>query len=390
MTLAIVRQALNLEEASVVVQMRPLGDQRPYQLDVPLLVAVVVIATLGVVNLYSATSVYIGAGARAGLADIYVSQIYWLVVGFLLAVLVTVIDYRHFERLAMVLYSMGLLQLGLVFVLAKSVRGSARWLQLGSFTFQPSEFMKILLILALARHLHNDSKTETKSGVDLLVPLGLTIVPIVAVMAQPDFGTSMLYLLTALTILFLLRIRRSTLVTLLAAAGAAIPILWNYILLDYQKARVTSFLQPDDDRSGAGWHAFQSKTAIGNGGVFGEGFMQGIQNQFGFLPDQYSDFPFSVYAEDWGFLGGLVLLGLYCFVSIWSVHIASQAKDRFGAVVAIGVGAMIFWHTVFNLGMALGVLPVVGITLPLFSYGGSSMITMLIGFGLLMNVSIRR
>jgi rod shape determining protein RodA len=159
---------------------------------------------------------------------------------------------------------------------------------------------------------------------------------------------------------------------------------------DYQRDRITSFLNPEADKTGVGWHALQSQTAIGNGQLLGEGFMQGTQNQFGFLPDQYSDFPFAVFAEDFGFVGSTVLLALYCFVCIRAIHVASQAKDRFGAALAVGVGALIFWHTVFNVGMAIGVLPVVGVTLPLFSYGGSSVVTTLVGLGLLMNVSMRR
>jgi rod shape determining protein RodA len=153
---------------------------------------------------------------------------------------------------------------------------------------------------------------------------------------------------------------------------------------------VLSFLNPEADLTGTGWHAFQSLTAIGNGGLWGAGFREGTQNQFGFLPDQYSDFPFAVFAEDWGLVGSLLLLGLYAFVCIWSIKIASMAKDRFGAAVAVGIGAMLFWHIMFNVGMVVGLLPVVGVTLPLFSYGGSSSVVTLIGFGLLMNVSIRR
>jgi rod shape determining protein RodA len=169
-----------------------------------------------------------------------------------------------------------------------------------------------------------------------------------------------------------------------------VPLAWNYAMKDYQKARLTSFLNPEADKTGTGWHALQSQTAIGNGQLWGEGFMQGTQNQFGMLPDQFSDFPFAVFAEDWGFLGAILLIALYAFLSIWAIHIASQAKDRFGAAIAIGVGAMVFWPAVCNIGMAIGVLPVVGITLPLFSYGGSSIVTMMIGLGLLMNVSMRR
>jgi rod shape determining protein RodA len=158
----------------------------------------------------------------------------------------------------------------------------------------------------------------------------------------------------------------------------------------YQKERITSFLSPETDITGTGYHAYHARIAIGNGGLLGQGFAKGSQNQYYFLPDQYSDFPFSVLSEDWGFVGCLVLLSIYAFLVLWALRIASQAKDRFGAVVAVGVGALIFWHSVFNIGMVSGLLPVVGVTLPLMSYGGSSLLTIMLGLGLLMNVSIRR
>ena len=358
--------------------------------DMPLLLAVMAIITLGLVNLYSATSVYADDAQRVRLADVYVSQIYWIVVGTLLAILVASIDYRSFERWAMVAYFGGIVALGLVFVLARSIRGASRWIAIGNFNFQPSEFMKIVLILVIARWLHNDAKVEARTLVDMGQPILLTLVPVACVMAQPDLGTSLIYLLTAGSMLAMSRIRVSTLVTLVAAAAAAIPLSWHYLLLPYQKERVTSFLNPEDDKAGAGWHALQSQTAIGNGQVFGEGFMQGTQNQFQFLPDQYSDFPFSVFCEDWGLVGAVGLLSLYAFACIWAIHVASLSRDRLGAGIAIGVGATLFWHVILNVGMALGLLPVVGVTLPLFSYGGSNVVTMLIGLGLLMNVSMRR
>jgi rod shape determining protein RodA len=359
-------------------------------IDMPLLLGMVAIATLGIVNLYSATSAYADATSRSGLADIYVSQIYWIVVGVLLAILTCAIDYRFFERVATLGYLGGLVALGLVFVLATDIRGSSRWIQLGSFFFQPSEFMKIFVVLAIAKHLHNEPKTEPRTLLDLAIPAGIILVPVAAVMAQPDLGTSMIYLLSASTMLAMTRISRGTIMTLVLLVGGTAFVAYKYVLRDYQLLRIESFLNPEIDKTGSGWHAAQSLTAIGNGGLMGEGFMQGTQNQFGFLPDQHSDFPFAVFAEEWGFLGSSVLLALYCFVCVWAVHVSSQAKDRFGAAVAIGVGAMVFWHAVFNIGMAMGVLPVVGVTLPLFSYGGSSVVTMLIGFGLLMNVSMRR
>lgn len=358
--------------------------------DWPLFLSVAIVAIVGVVNLYSATSPYIDAGSKSGLADIYVTQVYWLVVGGLLSVLVALIHYRNFERLSYVIYGAGLLSLLLVFVLASDVRGASRWLRLGSFAYQPSEFMKIAVILAVARFLSDDSKIEARSIFDLFPAFLLCGVPAAMVMIQPDFGTSTIYALTVGCMLFMTKIRWRSLVTIALTIAGILPLLWLYVLQDYQKSRVTSFLNPEADLTGAGWHAFQSQTAIGNGGIWGAGFREGTQNQFGFIPDQYSDFPFTVFAEDWGLFGSLALLGLYGFICVWSIKIASMAKDRFGAAVSIGVGAMVFWHTLFNVGMVLGVLPVVGITLPLFSYGGSSVVTILVGFGLLMNVSVRR
>jgi rod shape determining protein RodA len=289
-----------------------------------------------------------------------------------------------------VLYGLGLVGLVLVNWLGADIRGSARWLEIGGLAFQPSELMKIFVILAVARRLSEDQRTEARTLVDLLPAALLFVVPAALVMMQPDFGTSTIYSACALTMLALTRLRRSSLVVFVLGL---IPVswgMWELGLRDYQKGRILSFLDPEADQAGTGWHALQSRTAIGNGGVWGEGFREGTQNQFGFLPDQFSDFPFSVFAEDWGFVGCIVLLALYAFVCAWAVNIASAAKDRFGAAVAVGVGAMFFWHTFFNVGMTVGVLPVVGITLPLFSYGGSSTLTMLVGLGLLMNVSLRR
>jgi rod shape determining protein RodA len=367
------------------------GSLRRAQLvDMPLLIGVVLIVTLGLVNLYSATSYYVDAAKKAQLADIYVSQIYWIVVGAMLAVLTAAIDYRHYERLAPLLYVGGMIALSLVFVLGDHTRGSARWIPIGSFRFQPSEFMKIVVVLMIAKFIHNDVRTESRTLFDLAQPAIFTLLPVAAVMAQPDLGTSLIYVGTATSMIAMTRVRGRSVLGLLVAGGVSLPLAWSYVLKDYQKNRLISFLNPEADKTGQGYHALQSQTAIGNGQLLGEGFMQGTQNQFGFLPEQYSDFPFAVFAEDWGFLGSVTLLALYAFLAIWAIHIASQAKDRFGAAIAVGVGSMLFWQAVFNIGMAIGVLPVVGVTLPLFSYGGSSVITMLIGFGLLMNVSMRR
>ncbi|KYF50120.1 rod shape-determining protein RodA [Sorangium sp. So ce854] len=353
--------------------------------DWPLFIAAVAIAVLGVVNLYSATSVY--SGSRA---ELYISQVYWLFVGGVIGGVLIAIDYRHLERLGYVLYTFGVFSLALVFVLARDVRGSARWIEFGAFRFQPSEFMKIFLVIALAKYLHDDPRNEGRTLRDLAIPAALTAVPALLVLKQPDLGTTLILVFVFLTIAAVTRVRWKSAALFVLSIVVAIPIVWEYVLLDYQRARVEVFLHPEADLLHRGWHAHHSRVAIGNGGLFGNGYLRGTQNQFLFLPDQFTDFPFPVFAEEWGFVGSVVLVSLYAFLVVWGIRIASMAKDRFGAVLGVGSAAIIFWHAVINLGMTAGVLPVVGVTLPLFSYGGSSVTTVMVAISLLMSVSMRR
>jgi rod shape determining protein RodA len=320
----------------------------------------------------------------------YIQQIYWMTLGAGVAVLVAAIDYRHFERYGWIAYGIGVAMLTLVFLLAREIRGSQRWIPIGSFSLQPSELMKLFFIVAMAKYLHNDPRTEGRTLKDLIVPGLILLLPLVLILKQPDLGTALLLVFVFATIMFLTHLKLRSLITLIVSFGASAPLAWQYLLKDYQRERVTSFLDPEKDILGNGWHAYQAKIAIGSGGLTGKGFLQGTQNQHKFLPDQHSDFPFPVWAEEHGFVGSLLLILLYLALVLWGLKIASEAKDRFGAVVAVGVSAMIFWHTFINLGMVCGILPVVGITLPLFSYGGSSVLTIMAGIGLLMNVSMRR
>ena len=254
------------------------------------------LAVIGVINLYSATSV-----ARAALTEIHVQQVYWLVLGGILGAVVAVIDYRHYERLGYLLYGVGIIFLVLVFILGKDIRGSSRWIAIGSFGFQPSEFMKLFLIIALAKYLHDDPRTEARSLKDLIAPAVLTAVPTLLVLKQPDLGTALIHVFIFVTVCLLTKIRWQTIVGIVVSAGIALPLAWTYVLKDYQKQRVTVFLNPEANLLGSGWHAHHARVAIGAGGWKGQGFMQGTQNQFLFLPDQHSDFPFAVFAEDWGF-----------------------------------------------------------------------------------------
>jgi rod shape determining protein RodA len=363
---------------------RALGRVRDH-FDWALFLAACLLAVVGVVNLYSATSV-----TKAALSDAYIQQVYWLVVGGILATIVAAIDYRHYERLGYVLYAIGIVLLLLVLVLGKDIRGSSRWINIGSFSFQPSEFMKLFLIIALGKYLHDDPKSEGRTLTDLIVPAILAAIPMLLIVRQPDLGTALILGLIFVTVCALTRIQWRSLALLAVGLGVLVPAVVKYGLKDYQMERITAWLHPDENILGFNWDPHHARIAIGNGGWTGRGFMRGTQNQFLFLHEQHSDFPFPVYAEEWGFLGCLFLVGLYGFLVLWSIRVAATAKDRFGAVLAIGVGGLIFWHAFFNLGMVTGLLPVVGVTLPLFSYGGSSVLTVLMGIGLLMNVSMRR
>jgi rod shape determining protein RodA len=361
-----------------------LGRAREH-FDWTLFIAVAALAVIGVINLYSATSV-----ARNAHAEDYIQQIYWLVGGGILATLAAVIDYRHYERLGYAVYAVGVVLLTLVFILGREIRGSSRWIYLGAYSFQPSEFMKLFLVVALAKYLHDDPRSEGRTLKDLVVPTLIAGVPTALVLLQPDLGTALILVLVFLTICALTRVQRGTLVGL-GVAGLLLGIVfWGYGLRGYQNERINAWLNPNENILGYNWDPHQARIAVGNGGWFGQGFMRGSQNQFMFLHEQHSDFPFPVFAEEWGFAGSLFLVALYALLVLWCLRVASTAKDRFGAVLAVGVGGIVFWHAVFNLGMATGLLPIVGVTLPLFSYGGSSVMTILLGVGLVMNVSMRR
>lgn len=362
--------------------MRALTAKLRQHFDWPLFGAVVILAVLGVVNLYSAI-----ASTTMHLAR---QQIYWLGLGLIAFLAVTAIDYRVYNRLAYLLYAGGLVGLILVLVVGKSVNGAQRWLQLGPVGFQPSELMKVLLIIALAKYLHDDPVVEGRSLKHMAIPFLVVGLPVLLILRQPDLGTAMLFFLIFLSVMLLTKLKLRSIITLFLVAVLAMPLTWSYLLKDYQKQRVFTFLNPSSDPSGAGWHARQSQYAIGSGQVLGKGYMAGTQNQLHFLPERWTDFPFAVWAEEWGFAGSVALLGIYLFIILWAVKLASQARDRFGAVLCVGVASLFFWHTVINIGMVTGLMPVVGVTLPLMSYGGSSVLTMMCAVGLLMNVSIRK
>ena len=346
-----------------------------------LLLMITLIAAVGILNLYSATASWA--------PSFYLKQIYWFGIGLTIALAVSIFDYRHLEYLGLLFYLLNVILLVAVLLFGKVTMGATRWIDLGFFNLQPSEIMKIIIIIILARYFSGRENTRGYTLRELFIPFALVGLPVGLIMKQPDLGTSMLVIFIGATVLLFVGIRRLTFLFLSLGAMGAAAGGW-FLLHDYQRRRIYTFLDPERDPLGAGYHIIQSKIAVGSGGFFGKGFMQGTQSQLSFLPERHTDFAFSVFAEEWGFTGCLILLFLYLFVIIWGIYIARRASDRFGMYLALGVVAMIFWHIVVNLGMVIGLLPVVGVPLPLFSYGGTSMVTTMIGVGLLLNVSMRR
>ncbi|MBI5500052.1 MAG: rod shape-determining protein RodA [Deltaproteobacteria bacterium] len=362
------------------------GRTRRIVLDLPLVFAVACIAVLGLLNLRSAVSVVN--------LTFYETQLKWFAAGGTAALVVWLVDHRVFLRYTWVAYAVVVLLLVLVLVVGRQANQAQRWLNLGPIGLQPSEFMKIAIILAVARLFHGEVRPEPRTLKDFLLPAALTAVPTALVLKQPDLGTALIYPLIFLSMAMLLRVRARS--VLFAGLGIAVtvPIAWSF-LHGYQKERVVTFFaslfsKEQLDVQDAAWQTTQSKIAVGSGHIFGKGFLHGTQNQLGFVPFQHTDFPFAVWGEEHGFVGVALLIALYLFVVLWALRIASRARDRFGALVAVGVAAMIFWHVAINMGMVLGLLPVVGVTLPLFSYGGSSVLANLLGVGLLLSISARR
>ncbi|TYO98680.1 cell elongation-specific peptidoglycan biosynthesis regulator RodA [Geothermobacter ehrlichii] len=349
-----------------------------------LLILVLLIAAIGIGNLYSATSAW---EARVG--GVYLRQIAWLGFGVTLALALCLFDYRRLIHLSFFFYAANILLLVAVFVIGKTIMGATRWIDLGFFNLQPSEVMKLVIIMALARYFSENAPYGGFSLKELGGPFLLLGIPVLLVARQPDLGTALLILFIGLSMALVAGIRRQTLLFLTLSGMLGCWGGW-YLLHDYQRQRIMTFLDPEHDPLGAGYHIIQSKIAVGSGEFFGKGFMQGTQSRLSFLPERHTDFAFSVFAEEWGFTGCLLLIGLYLLLVLWGLYIARRAADRFGSYLAVGVTAMLFWHIVVNLGMVIGLLPVVGVPLPLFSYGGTSMVTTMVGVGMLLNVSMRR
>jgi rod shape determining protein RodA len=352
--------------------------------DWTLLITMLVIASLGVMNIYSSVYPYSGGGT-----PLYLKQLYWLILAGVLMAFILSFDYRTLIRYSYLFYFLCLFLLVFVMLFGRSTSGSQRWLQLGFISFQPSEVVKLSLVLVLTRFFSEKEITSGYGLRDLAKPFLLMAIPVLLVFKQPDLGTAVLMLATSFSLLAFIGVRLRVWLSLGAACALAAPVMWHF-LKDYQRTRLLVFLNPDLDPLKTGYHITQSKIAVGSGTILGKGYLRGTQSQLHFLPEQHTDFVFSVWAEEWGFLGCFVLLFLLLLLISRGLKIASTSKDKAGAILAMGISAMLFWQTFINIGMVVGIVPVVGVPLPLFSYGGTSVITTTMGIAILMNIGMRR
>ncbi|MCK6555675.1 rod shape-determining protein RodA [Candidatus Binatia bacterium] len=352
--------------------------------DWPLLLCVLVLLGAGLTTVLSATH-----GPSHSASPLAVRQLIFALGGLAAMVAALCFDYRWLERYGYVPYAAALLLLVLTAAIGTSGGGARRWIPIGPFMLQPSEFAKLALIVALARYLHRQTGEGPLSLRAVGVPLLLFAPVALLILKQPDLGTAVAIGLTVGVILLIGGMQLRLVVLVAAIVGPALPFVWTH-LKPYQQRRVLTFIDPQADPLGAGYHIIQSKIAIGSGLLHGKGFMQGTQNQLNFLPEQHTDFIFAVFAEEWGFLGSAALLGAYVVLLLRCIVVASRARDAFGTLLAFGLSAGIFCQVFINMAMAMGVLPVVGVTLPFFSYGGSSLLATMIAIGLLMNISMRR
>jgi rod shape determining protein RodA len=351
-----------------------------FHIDWALVAALLALALLGLTQIYSATG---------GPTSIYVTQIYGILLGLVALLVCLSIDYRTLVDKSHFIFGGVLLLLVYVLFFGAVRGGSRRWIDLGAFNLQPSEFAKAALALVLAKFFAEVRKGGLTRS-DFIVAAALTAVPALVIARQPDLGTAVTLVPVFLAAAYVAGMPMRAL-GILALAGMLIaPVAWKFALEDYQKERISTFLDPSQDARGAGYQQIQARITVGSGGLWGKGFQKGTQGQLRFLPVAHNDFIFSVLAEERGFAGVLVALGLYLFVILRSLEAAALAKDRLGSFLVLGVLASFSFQVVYNITMSAGLAPVKGLTLPLMSYGGSSMIATLAGFGLILNVRMRR
>ena len=350
-----------------------------FHIDLPLLLALLAVAATGLFVLYS-------AGDKD--MELVTRQAIRLLIAFVVMLAVAQLSPDSIEHWSPWLFGLGLIMLVAVLAVGEIGKGAQRWLDLGLFRFQPSEIMKIAVPMMVAWYLAEAALPPAR--LRLLIATIILITPTLLVAKQPDLGTALLIASSGIFVLLLAGLRWRIIFSVLVLLTAATPVVWNYLLRDYQQQRVLTFLSPEKDPLGAGYHIIQSTIAIGSGGIYGKGWLNGTQSHLDFLPERSTDFVFAVFSEEFGFLGTLLLLGLYVFIIGRGLYIAAQAQDTYSRLLAGSITLTFFVYVFVNIGMVSGLLPVVGVPLPLVSYGGTSIVTLLAAFGILMSIQTHR
>jgi rod shape determining protein RodA len=347
-----------------------------------LVLLITIIAAGGIAMLYSVAGGHFHPWALSQLAK--------FLLGLVILVVAATIDIRIWMSLAYPAYGVALLLLIAVDVAGHVGLGAQRWIMLGPVELQPSELMKVSLVLALARFLHGKSVEEVSKPLNLGIALAMIGLPALFVVIEPNLGTTLIIVADGCSLLFLAGLSWYWIAPALAGLATAVPLAWRYVLHDYQKTRVLTFLNPEADMLGAGWNITQAKIAIGSGGLSGKGFLNGTQSRLNFLPEKQTDFIFTNFGEEFGFVGSVALLILFAVVIFYGMQIATNARSQFARLLAMGVTLNFFFYIMINGLMVMGLIPVVGIPMPLLSYGGTAMLTVMFGFGLLMSVHVHR
>jgi rod shape determining protein RodA len=366
-------------------------DRRLLQnFDWSLLFIVIILSLIGVMTIYSATRPVLDTAQKA----FYVKQFYWIVLSLIAFILLISIDYRWFIKLAYPVFAVGMILLVIVLVAGRTGMGAQRWINLGFISFQPSEFFKIIFIVAVSRYLC-EFEPGVKLGIRKLSRIFIVffVVPAGLILKQPDLGTAVILFLIFLSMVMTVGAKKKILlmaaVVVLVLSPFAGKIVWDG-LKDYQKLRIVAFIDPQADPQGVGYHINQSKTTIGSGGFMGKGYMKGTQGPYRFLPEHHTDFIFSIFAEEWGFAGSTVLFLLYLFIILRGFDTARKARDREGCYLVLGITYMFSFYFFINIGMTVGLMPVVGAPLPLMSYGGTALLSNFLALGIMTNVRMRR
>jgi rod shape determining protein RodA len=363
-----------------------IDKRRFYHLDWYLIILCLTLFAIGIMNLISATS-----SLYSSSYSYIVKQLIAFAIGIVLIGIIVYYDYRVIASQAKWIYTSGIFFVVLVLIIGMAAGGARRWISLFGISLQPSEFMKPILVICLANMLYERKKQNMPLGLrEIGKPLLMIMIPVILIVKQPDLGTGIVVLLTCFLVLWFVGIKRST-YALLFSVGAVSPfIMWFYLMKPYQKMRVLSFINIDADPAGFGYHAKQAIIAVGSGRFFGKGYMQGTQHKLRFIPEHHTDFIFTVFGEEWGFIGSVVLFAIFIAFIRRCLKIAMNSQDELGSIMAFGMASIIYIQFTINVLMAINLAPVVGVPLPFISYGGSSLLSTLASVGILLNISMRR